>query len=146
MCRSQLQLQCFLTCCYAARPSPQGFLCGMRMCACCCCVYMIKMTCAMNWIIVRERQQSTSLSRPDLAGSRGKTVSGHLEQSADADDAHDIFSALSCFSCSTTCCCIAVWAVEYVKLFLSPQLPKQTLLSWNRQIQLCRFLFRVVFP
>ena len=36
---------------------------------------MIKMTCAVNWIIVRERRaESTSLSRPDLAGSRGKTV------------------------------------------------------------------------
>ena len=41
---------------------------------------LIKMTCAVNWIIVRERRaESTSLSHPDLAGSRGKTVSGHLE-------------------------------------------------------------------
>ena len=36
---------------------------------------MIKVTCAVNWIIVRERRaESTSLSRPDLAGSIGKTV------------------------------------------------------------------------
>ena len=45
------------------------------------------MTCAVNWIIVRERRaESTSLSHPDLAGSRGKTVSGHLELSPDAVD------------------------------------------------------------
>ena len=67
--------------------SPQGVLCGLRMCACCCCEYMIKMTCAVNWIIVRERRaESTSLSGPDLAGSRGKTVSRHLELSPDAVD------------------------------------------------------------
>ena len=101
---------------FAARPSPQGFLCGVRMCACCCCVYMIKMTCTVNWIIVRERRaESTSLSCPDLAGSRGKTVSRHLELMLDAVDDHDVFSALSCFSCSTTCCCIAVWAIESEK-------------------------------
>ena len=48
------------------------------------------MTCAVNWIIVRERcALSTSLSRPDLAGSRGKTVSRHLEPSPDAVDDHD---------------------------------------------------------
>ena len=48
---------------------------------------LIKMTCAVNWIIVRERcAESTSLSRPDLAGSRDKTVSGHLELSPDAMD------------------------------------------------------------
>ena len=48
---------------------------------------MIKMTCAVNWIIVRERRaESTSLSRPDLANSRGKTVSRHLELSLDAVD------------------------------------------------------------
>ena len=65
--------------------SSQGFLCGLRMCACCCCAYMIEMACAVNWIIVRERHtDSTSLSSPDLAGSRGKTVSIHLELSPDA--------------------------------------------------------------
>ena len=49
------------------------------------------MTCAGNWIIERERHaESTSLSHPDLAGSRGKTVSGHLELSSDAVDDHDI--------------------------------------------------------
>ena len=36
------------------------------------------MTCAVNWIIVRERRAE---SRSDLAGSRGKTVSGYLELS-----------------------------------------------------------------
>ena len=103
------KFQCFLTCSFAARPSPQGFLCGLHMCACCCCMHMIKMTCAVNWIIVRERRaESTSLSRPDLAGSRGKTVSRHLELSPDAVDDHDFYSDLSCSSCSTTCCCIAV--------------------------------------
>ena len=46
----------------------------------------------MNWIIVRERNaESTSRSHPDLAGSRGKTVSGHLELSSDAVDDHDFF-------------------------------------------------------
>ena len=48
---------------------------------------MIKMTCAVNWIIVRERRaESTLLSGPDLAGSRGKTVSRHLLLSPDAVD------------------------------------------------------------
>ena len=47
------------------------------ICACRECVLLIKMTCAVNWIIVRERRaESTSLSHPDLAGFRGKTVSG----------------------------------------------------------------------
>ena len=55
-------------------------MCGLRLCACCCCVYIIKMTCAVNWIIVRERRaESTSFSHPDPAGSRGKAVSRHLE-------------------------------------------------------------------
>ena len=59
------------------------------------------MTCAVNWIIVRERRaESTSLSRPDLAGSRGKTVSGHLELSPDAVDDLDFCCALSCSPCS----------------------------------------------
>ena len=50
------------------------------------------MTCAVNWIIVRERHaESTSLSHPDLAGSRGNTVSGHLELSLDAVDDRDFF-------------------------------------------------------
>ena len=107
---------------------------------------MIKMTCAVKWIIVRERRaESTSLSHPDLAGSRVKTVSRHLELSLDAVDDHDFFGALSCSSCSTTCCCITIWAVESEKWFLLPQLPKQTLHSWNRQIQICRFLFGVAF-
>ena len=48
------------------------------------------MTCAVHWIIVKERRaESTSLFRPDLAVSRGKTVSGHLELSPDAVDDHD---------------------------------------------------------
>ena len=39
---------------------------------------------------MRERRaQSTSLSRPDLAGSRGMTVPGHLELSPNAVDAYD---------------------------------------------------------
>ena len=50
---------------------------------------LIKLTCAVNLIIVRERRaESTSSSRPDLAGSRGKTVSGYLELSPDAVDDH----------------------------------------------------------
>ena len=50
------------------------------------------MTCAVNWIIVRERRsESTSLSHSVLAGSRGKTVSGHLELSPDALDAMTSF-------------------------------------------------------
>ena len=67
-----------------------------HMCACCDCVLLIKMTCAVNWIIVRERHAATSLSRPDLAGSRSKTVSGHLKLSMDAVDDHDFCYALSC--------------------------------------------------
>ena len=79
--------QCFITCCFAARPSPQGFLYDLHMCACCDCVLLIKMICAMKWITVRERcAESSSFSRPDLAGSRGKTVSRNLEQSPDAVD------------------------------------------------------------
>ena len=58
---------------------------GLNLYACCDCVLVIKMTCAVNWIIVRERRtESTSLSRPDLAGSRGKTVSRYLEIGSDA--------------------------------------------------------------
>ena len=58
---------------------------------------MIKMTRAVNWNIVRERRtESTSLSRPDLAGSRGKTVSRHLELIPDAVDDHDF--CLPCHS------------------------------------------------
>ena len=122
-------------------PIATGLLYDLHICACCERVLLIRMTCAVNWIIVRERRaESTSLSHPDLAGSRGKTVSGHLELSPDAVDDHDFFCALSCSPCSTTCCCIAIWAVE---LFLPPQLPKQTLHNWNKQIQVCRFLFGV---
>ena len=105
--------RCFLTCCFAARPSPQGFLYDLHMFACCDCVLLTKMTCTANWFIVRERcAESTSLIRPDLAGPRGKTVSGHLELSPDAVDDNDFCCALSCSPCSTTCCCIAIWAVE----------------------------------
>ena len=40
------------------------------MCACCYCVYMIKMTYPVNWIIVRERRaESTSLSPPERQDS-----------------------------------------------------------------------------
>ena len=40
------------------------------MCTCCDCVLLIKMACAVNWIIVRERRtESISISCPDLAGS-----------------------------------------------------------------------------
>ena len=54
------------------------------------------MTCTVNWIIVKERRAESSLSHPDLAGSRGKIVSGHLELSPDEVDDHDFFCALSC--------------------------------------------------
>ena len=57
------------------------------------------------WIIV------TSPSRSDLDGFRGKTVSRHVELNPDAVDDHDFCCALLCSPCSTTCCCIAVWAV-----------------------------------
>ena len=74
---------------------------------------MFKITCAVNWIIVRERRaKSISLFRPDQAGSSGKRVAIDLELSPDAVDDHDFFSALSCSSCFITCCCIAVWAIE----------------------------------
>ena len=90
-----------------------GFLYDLHMCAFCDYVLLIKMTCALNWIIGRKRHaESTSLSRPDLVESRGKTVSGQLELSPDAVDDQDFCCALSCSPCSTTCCCIAVWAVK----------------------------------
>ena len=109
----QLQLPVFLHLLLRRSPIATGLLYDLHMCACCECVLLIKMICAVNWIIVRERRaESASLSRPDPAGSRGKTVSGHLELSPDAVDDHDFCCALSCSPCSTTCCCIAVWAVE----------------------------------
>ena len=70
------------------------------------------MRCELNYSEGEARCQPHF--RPDLAGSRGKTVSRHLELSPDAVDGHDFCCAL-CSSCSTTCCCIAVWAVESVK-------------------------------
>ena len=67
----------------SASPSPiatGGILCSLQMFACCDYLLMMKMTCAVNWIIVRKgRSESTSLSHFYLAGPRGKTVSGHLE-------------------------------------------------------------------
>ena len=94
-------------------PIATGLLYDLHICACCKCVLLIKMPCAVNWIIVRERRaDSTSLSHPYLAGSRGKTVSRHLELSPDALDDHDFFCALTCSPCSTTCCYIAIWADE----------------------------------
>ena len=136
----QLQLPVFRHLLLRRSPIATGRFVWLRMCACCCCVYIIKNTCAVNWIIVMERSAVSTSSRPDLAGARGKTVSRHLELSPDAVDDHDVFCALSCSSCSTTCCCIAVWAAESEKWFLPLQLPKQTLHSWNRQVQICRFL------
>ena len=92
----------------------------LHICACCERVLLIKMTCAVNWIIVRERRaESTSLSHPDLAGFIGKAVSGHLELSPDAVDDHDFCCALSCSPCSATCCCIAIWAVESFIVMIS---------------------------
>ena len=109
----QLQLPVFPHLLLRRSPIVTGLLFDLHMCACCECVLLIKMTCAVKWIIVRERcAESTSISRPDLAGSRGKTVSGYLELSPDAVDDHDFCCALSCSPCSTICCCIAVWAVE----------------------------------
>ena len=109
----QLQLPVFLHLLLRRSPIATGLLYDLHICACCECVLLIKMTCAVNWIIVRERRaESTSLSHPDLPGSRGKTVSGHLELSPDAVDDHDFFCALSCSPCSTACCCIAIWAVK----------------------------------
>ena len=109
----QLQLPLFPHLLLRRSPIAIRLLYDLHICAYCECVLLIKMPCAMNWIIVRERRaESTSLSHPDLAGSRGKTVSGHLELSPDAVDDHDFFCALTCSPCSTTCCCIAIWAVE----------------------------------
>ena len=51
--------------------------------------------------------ESASLSCPDLAGSRGKTVSRHLELSLGAVGDNDFCCALSCSPCSTTCCCMS---------------------------------------
>ena len=109
----QLQLPVFPHLLLRRSPITTGLLYELHICAYRECVLLIKMTCAVNKIIVRERRaKSTSLSHPDLAGSRGKTVSGHLELSPDAVDDNDFFCALSCSPCSTTCCRIAIWAVE----------------------------------
>ena len=63
------------------------------------------MTSAVYWIIVRERRaQSQPHSLILTSGSRGKTVSGHLELSPNVVDDHDFCCALSCSPCSTTCC------------------------------------------
>ena len=91
----QLQLPLFPHLLPRRLPIATGLLYDLHICACCECVLLIKMTCAVNWIIVRERRaESTSPSHPDLAGSRGKTVSGHLELSPDAVD--DITSFVPC--------------------------------------------------
>ena len=45
--------QCFLTCCFTHHH--RAFLYDLHMCACCDCVLLIKMTCTVNWIIMRER-------------------------------------------------------------------------------------------
>ena len=93
----QLQLPVFPLLLFRRSPIATGLLYDLHICGCLECVLLIKMTCAVNWIIVRERRaDSTSLSHPDLAGSRGKTVSGHLALSPDAEDDHDFFCALSC--------------------------------------------------
>ena len=130
--------QCFLTCCFAAHQSAQGFLCCVRMCACCLSVCMIKRTCAVNWIIVRERRaESISLSRPDLAGSRGKTVSRHLELSPDAVDDLDFCCALSCSLCSTTCCCIAIGLLNHSNDFLHPSCRSRLYITGSRYAGFC---------
>ena len=95
----QLQVPVFPHLLLRRSPIATGLLYDLHICACYECVLLIKMTCAMYWIIVRERRaDSTSLSHPDLAGSNGKTESGHLELSPDAVDDHDFFCALSCSS------------------------------------------------
>ena len=92
------------------RPIATGLFVWLAYGSCCDCVLMIKMTCAVNW---DRRAKSTSLSYPDLPGSRGKTVSRHLELSPGAVDDHDFCCALSCSLCSAlTFCCIAIWAFE----------------------------------
>ena len=109
----QLQLLVFPHLLLCRSPIATGLLYDLHMCARCDCVLLIKMACTVNWIIVRERRaEPVSLSRPGLAGSRGKTMSRHLELSPDAVDDHDFSCALSCSPCSTPCCCIAIWAIE----------------------------------
>ena len=86
----QLQLPVFPHLLLRRSPIATGLLYDSHMCACCEYVLLIKMICAVNWIIVRERRaESTSLSHPDQAGSRGKTVSGHMELNPDAVDDYD---------------------------------------------------------
>ena len=73
------------------------------------------MTCAVNWIIVRERRAEST--HPGLAGSRGKTVSGHLELSPDAVDDHDFYDSyirhLSyCFYIAVNRICVAIFRVD----------------------------------
>ena len=71
----QLQLPVFPHLLLRRSPIATGLLYDLHICACCECVLLIKMACAVNWIIVRERRaESTSLSHPDLAGSRQDSV------------------------------------------------------------------------
>ena len=86
----QLQLSVFSHLLLRHSPIAAGrFLNDLHMYTCSDCVLLIKITCAVDWIIVRERHaESTSLFRLDLAGSRGKTMSRHLELSPDAVDDH----------------------------------------------------------
>ena len=63
---------------------------------------------------------STSLSLPELTVPEARHRSRHLESDPDAVDNHNFFCALLCSTCSTTCCCIAVWTVESNYDFLRP--------------------------
>ena len=59
----QLQLPVFRHLLLCRSPIATGLLYDLHICACCECLLLIKMTCAVNWIIVRERHaESTSLS------------------------------------------------------------------------------------
>ena len=65
-------------------------------------------------IIVRERfAESTSLSRPDLAGSRDKTVSRPLELSPDAVDGHPNGQVV------VTCTCVSP-SRKHADIMLTP--------------------------
>ena len=65
----QLQLPVFPHLLLRLSPIATGLLFDLHICACCECVLLIRMTCVVNWIIVRERHtESTSLSHHDLDG------------------------------------------------------------------------------
>ena len=77
-----------------------------------------------------EGEVRSQLSRPDLPGSRGKTVSGHLDLTSDAVDDHDFWD----LGRAAVCDCGTPWT------FLLPFLLCLVMLSMLYNILLHRRL------